>query len=94
MKTSLKTKIKPSIGCLVEVTWPDTQTNPDWSRISEIPCITPPIVKTVGRYMGCRRKGKKVLWIIVAHSINQSNGIFDYTVIPYGPEVAVERIEC
>jgi hypothetical protein len=92
MKSKLTTKISKFIGRDVVVHWPDTQTNPNWGSISDLPSVTPPMCECHGVYMGCKRRGKKILWLLVAHNLCKVNGVCDHTVIPYSPEVRVELL--
>lgn len=84
----LRHKLKP--GTVVEVTWWDTESDPSWRDVAAIDKIEPPLCRTVGYYHGCRREKGKVKWIILNHSVHNSQA--DYTIIPYGCVKKIERI--
>jgi hypothetical protein len=83
---------KVARGTPVEVTWMDTESVPHWTDLDKIDQAEPPVVKTVGYYYGCKRKGKIVKWIVLNHSIHEGQQA-DYTIIPFGCVCKMERIE-
>jgi hypothetical protein len=87
--------LKPSLPrhTIVEITWLDAESNPNWTSPDDIDQVEPPVVKTVGYYHGCKRKGDKVLWIILSHS-RAGDRQADYTVIPFGAVIKMEKIGC
>jgi hypothetical protein len=83
-------KLKPNE--LVEIQWLDTTTTAEWTTPLEIDKATPVFAKTIGYYHGCKRIGKKVRWVTLKHNLC-SDGNADFTVIPFGCIVKMERIE-
>jgi hypothetical protein len=94
MKTcsTLRTMAKIARDTLVEITWLDTCTVPGWTLPAEIDKVTPIMAKSVGYYHGCKRIGGQVRWITIKHN-TCSDGNADFTVIPFGCVVKMERIE-
>ena len=76
---------------LVEIQWLDTSTTAEWTSPEDMDKATPVVVKSVGYYHGCKRIGKKVRWVTIKHNLC-SDGNADFTVIPFGCVVKMEKI--
>jgi hypothetical protein len=76
---------------LVEINWLDTCSVRDWTSPEGMDRATPIMAKTVGYYHGCKRIGGKVRWITIKHNLC-SDGNADFTVIPFGCVVKMEKI--
>lgn len=78
-------------GTLVEVSWMDAESDSAWHDDKDIDQAEPTVIKTVGYYHGCRKVGETVKWIILSHSVAR-DGQADYTLIPWGAVLSMEKI--
>ena len=85
--------MKLAIDTPVTVEWRDIFTEPAWTRSEDIHRRKPPLIELRGYYKGCKRVGKTVLWVYIAHNIDRADGSCDFTVIPFGPTVKIRRGE-
>ena len=77
---------------IIEVQWLDTVTVSDWTSPEDIDKATPVYAKTIGYYHGVKRIGGRIRWITVKHNL-ASDGNADYTIIPWGAVLKVEKVE-
>jgi len=84
--------MKTAQNTIVEVIWQDTQTVVGWTKPEDIDKAEPPTVRTVGYYHGCRREHGKIRWVILKHNLGIEDGDADFTLIPFGMILKVNRI--